>query len=250
VCVCVCVCVEQVLLKSRYSEKADVFSFAIVLNELYTGQMPYQTEPYNKMNQIGLSLAISQGARPDHGSMPAPLLQLVSDCWVHDARVRPSFPEIVLRLRRLGEMNLPDGHIGVSYMPARRLGDSVTDDDYESASNDDDHDDDQAGGDDGQDAIHIAFETTRADDMVVLEMPSSARRNSGSDSHSDTDDEIYSFNPDSDDEDSSDGSTRVSPATTNTTHTSTSTSSGYDTTDTITVRRFGTDNELATLIDS
>ena len=97
----------EVLAKDKYSEKADVFSFGVLLVEIYSAMRPYSGGPFAGMNQAQLMYQIVQnGARPEIGSLPAPLQQLVTDCWAEDIRLRPSFPEIVVRLRRLGSLKL------------------------------------------------------------------------------------------------------------------------------------------------
>jgi len=98
----------EVLAKDKYSEKADVFSFGVLLVEIYTAMRPYSEAKYAHFNQAQLMYQIVQnGARPDLSHLPVALQQLVSDCWAEDLRLRPSFPEIVVRLRRLSALKLP-----------------------------------------------------------------------------------------------------------------------------------------------
>ena len=105
----------EVLSKNKYSEKADVYSFAIVLVELFTGKHPYSEERFVKMNQAQLMYhIIEQHARPTIDELHPAIQQLIKDCWALDPKIRPSFAETVVRLRRLGasieEMSLPGGN--------------------------------------------------------------------------------------------------------------------------------------------
>jgi serine/threonine protein kinase len=93
----------EVLLENKYSEKADVYSFGIVLAELFTGLKPYAKEdktPIQLMNSI-----LNDSLRPTVDALPLELQQLISNCWNIDPKLRPSFVEILLGLRRL--QNLP-----------------------------------------------------------------------------------------------------------------------------------------------
>mmetsp|Transcript_22553 Transcript_22553/g.28800 ORF Transcript_22553/g.28800 Transcript_22553/m.28800 type:complete len:158 (-) Transcript_22553:162-635(-) len=97
----------EVLAKDKYSEKADVFSFGVLLVEIYSGSRPYSSEEYAGFNQAQLMYQIvNNGIRPDISEFPVALQQLVADCWAEDLRLRPSFAEIVVRLRRLKDLNL------------------------------------------------------------------------------------------------------------------------------------------------
>ena len=92
----------EVLSKSKYSEKADIFSFGIVLWEIFTGERPYDTVEYRSMNQAQLMYQIvDKEARPSLEGLDSGLQQLIRDCWDLEPRIRPSFSEIVVRLRRM-----------------------------------------------------------------------------------------------------------------------------------------------------
>lgn len=92
----------EVLSKNKYSEKADVFSFGIVLAEIFNGNRPYSEPEYKDLNQAQLMYQIlEKGVRPNIENLSISLQQLIRDCWNEDPRMRPSFAELVVRLRRL-----------------------------------------------------------------------------------------------------------------------------------------------------
>eukprot|EP01133_Synstelium_polycarpum_P013424 gene13424-15818_t len=93
-----CWTAPEVLRNDQYTEKADVFSFAIVLWELVTREDPYQGMPT-------FQIVISVGQHklrpivPPHVS--APFTRLITECWSEDPTQRPSFQEIVKRLESM-----------------------------------------------------------------------------------------------------------------------------------------------------
>ena len=100
--ICTVYMAPEVLSKNKYSEKADVYSFGVVLLELLTGRRPYSTGEFENMNQAQLMYQIiNNNARPSLYGVHPSLEQLISDCWNLDPRLRPSFTESIVRLRRL-----------------------------------------------------------------------------------------------------------------------------------------------------
>ncbi|XP_023759386.1 serine/threonine-protein kinase STY46 isoform X1 [Lactuca sativa] len=87
----------EVINHQQYDEKADVFSFAIVLWELVTGKVPYE-----KMTPLQAALGVRQGVRPDVPRDTHPeLKELMQRCWDFDPRNRLSFSQIRLQLEGL-----------------------------------------------------------------------------------------------------------------------------------------------------
>lgn len=85
----------EVYIGQTYTEKADVYSYAICLAELMTGEDPYQgMEPH-----IYASYAITNSLRPQ---LPETLdekwKELMMACWHEDPELRPDFAEVVAYL--------------------------------------------------------------------------------------------------------------------------------------------------------
>ncbi|XP_040995882.1 serine/threonine-protein kinase STY46-like isoform X2 [Juglans microcarpa x Juglans regia] len=87
----------EVINHQPYNQKADVFSFAIVLWELVTAKVPYDS-----MTPLQAALGVRQGLRPDLPKNAHPkLLELMQRCWEAVPDNRPSFSEITAELKIL-----------------------------------------------------------------------------------------------------------------------------------------------------
>ncbi|KAI4326851.1 hypothetical protein L6164_019378 [Bauhinia variegata] len=82
--------------KSRYSEKADVYSFGMICFELMTGKVPFE-DGYLQGERTNRSIA---GERPLF-PYPSPkyLVSLIKKCWQTDPKNRPTFSSICRILR-------------------------------------------------------------------------------------------------------------------------------------------------------
>lgn len=77
-----------------YSNKVDVFAYAIVLYEIFTLNKPYFDATFDLKQ---LTAYVNNGTRPTikDGEVPEPFLQLIHDCWDNDPDHRPAFIDIV-----------------------------------------------------------------------------------------------------------------------------------------------------------
>jgi serine/threonine protein kinase len=79
------------VMKDRiYTEKADIYSFGVMLYEMLTRKQFFEDERFfSKMEQ-----RIIAGERPELPPCFPELEQLIRECWASEAELRPSFATI------------------------------------------------------------------------------------------------------------------------------------------------------------
>ncbi|XP_010451039.1 PREDICTED: serine/threonine-protein kinase STY17-like [Camelina sativa] len=88
----------EVIEHKPYDHRADVFSYAIVLWELLTGELPYA---YLTPLQAAVGV-VQKGLRPKIPKQTHPkLTELLEKCWQQDPAQRPDFAEIIEMLNIL-----------------------------------------------------------------------------------------------------------------------------------------------------
>eukprot|EP01103_Thecamoeba_quadrilineata_P011689 TRINITY_DN2839_c0_g2_i4.p2 TRINITY_DN2839_c0_g2~~TRINITY_DN2839_c0_g2_i4.p2 ORF type:complete len:658 (-),score=147.92 TRINITY_DN2839_c0_g2_i4:45-2018(-) len=89
----------EAMQKQRVDERADVYSFGIVVWELYTRSLPYKE--FNKLKDEEQKLAHTRlvcidGKRPElPPEMPSGLATLLAACWHGSPSLRPTFENII-----------------------------------------------------------------------------------------------------------------------------------------------------------
>ena len=84
----------EMLEEQTFTEKSDVYSFAIVLWEIWSRRSPWATDP----PAIVISRVVLKRARPPVPKMPTDLRELMCRCWAHKPDDRPTFSEIATLL--------------------------------------------------------------------------------------------------------------------------------------------------------
>jgi serine/threonine protein kinase len=88
----------EVVLRHPYSEKADVYSFGIMLWQMARDKVPFKG--FSKEEFI--DQVVHQGERPKlDRSWPVGFTNLLKACWADEAERRPSFGQVVAELNRL-----------------------------------------------------------------------------------------------------------------------------------------------------
>ncbi|KAK6912811.1 Serine-threonine/tyrosine-protein kinase, catalytic domain [Dillenia turbinata] len=88
----------EVLRNEPANEKCDVYSFGVILWELTTLRMPWKgMNPMQVVGAVGFQnrrLEIPDDVDPT-------VANIISDCWQTDPQLRPTFSQLMPRLRRL-----------------------------------------------------------------------------------------------------------------------------------------------------
>ena len=99
----------EVLRNDPFTEKSDVYSYAIVVWEVLTRAVPHEGQ-----NQAQITAQVGAGRRPSPipEDSPPELVALMKKCWEQEPFVRPDFARIANQLKPLlplkaGVQNLP-----------------------------------------------------------------------------------------------------------------------------------------------
>eukprot|EP01091_Cochliopodium_minus_P011341 TRINITY_DN3184_c0_g1_i1.p1 TRINITY_DN3184_c0_g1~~TRINITY_DN3184_c0_g1_i1.p1 ORF type:complete len:556 (+),score=146.55 TRINITY_DN3184_c0_g1_i1:2-1669(+) len=88
----------EVMLGQKFNEKADTYSFGIVLWELLTTKSPFENHTEVKPFMRAVALEGERPIVPSLSKCPLSLSTLMQECWDANITIRPSFVEICKRL--------------------------------------------------------------------------------------------------------------------------------------------------------
>jgi len=82
----------EVIRASKYTDKADIYSFGVSMNELFTGE-----QPFAGINAYQVAQGVAKrSVRPDYQRIPNKTLQkLVRACWQEDETRRPQWGLVI-----------------------------------------------------------------------------------------------------------------------------------------------------------
>ncbi|KAL0490370.1 serine/threonine-protein kinase [Acrasis kona] len=90
----------EMLFGQKYTEKSDVYSYAIIMYEVFFEMKPFATQ-LDQGNDFMITMSISKGERPKIPDIIESLtegereyINLMTRCWNQDPDTRPSFAEI------------------------------------------------------------------------------------------------------------------------------------------------------------
>ncbi|RIB11147.1 kinase-like domain-containing protein, partial [Gigaspora rosea] len=87
----------EVLHGEEYTQKSDIYSFGIIMSEVFTGYPPYHNIPHDE----NLAIKICLGYRPEiESEIPRILLDLMNKCLDSEPQNRPAAEELVNMLNQ------------------------------------------------------------------------------------------------------------------------------------------------------
>jgi serine/threonine protein kinase len=93
---------------NEYKKKVDVYSFGIIMHEVFFELLPYQSNSDQFDNIVALGTSVVNGLRPDIpqiqglGNAEKRYLKLMQKCWSEDPSERPDFEEIYAQMIKMG----------------------------------------------------------------------------------------------------------------------------------------------------
>ena len=80
---------------ARINKKCDLFSYGMVLFELFSHEVPYS----DRENEVDVLKDVTEGKRPPiPPSLPPYLHDLLKSCWEEDPHLRPTFNDFVSKI--------------------------------------------------------------------------------------------------------------------------------------------------------
>lgn len=101
----------EILAGGQYSRASDVYSYGIIVYEIFVRKTPFEELDFRFLNQ--LEEQIIAGARPDLSTLRQSLpevARLIEDCWQPEPEKRPTFSDVVERLMTIIAARNPPLH--------------------------------------------------------------------------------------------------------------------------------------------
>ncbi|KDO34965.1 TKL protein kinase [Saprolegnia parasitica CBS 223.65] len=94
----------EIMLGGHYTERADVYSFGVLLNELDLADLPYSnvtSDGFISHTRLGVMVAAGKIAPKFSSECPEPIAALGTECLRFEASSRPTAMQIAYRLRQM-----------------------------------------------------------------------------------------------------------------------------------------------------
>jgi len=104
---------------SNNTSESDMYSFGIILYEVYSRMDPYQGEDFNEVLKLVADPLVCKRP-PVPKSCPDQVKAMMNECLQHDPRKRPTFAELDVRLRNLDVNTIEPAQFLFSFQEKKR----------------------------------------------------------------------------------------------------------------------------------
>ena len=106
--------------ESTNTAESDVYSFGIILYELYSRKDPYEGEDSTEVLKLIVDERVSKRP-PVPVGCPPKVAEIMSECLERNPEKRPTFEEIDLRLKRLSVENVEPAEMHLSHQARKNI---------------------------------------------------------------------------------------------------------------------------------
>ena len=91
----------EVIMNKKYDNKVDVYSFGIVMHELFFEKQPFKDQRYVNMWSLGIDISTNELRPTVPKDMSAytqnemTYISMMKKCWMTDAKDRPTFDQVI-----------------------------------------------------------------------------------------------------------------------------------------------------------